>query len=314
MYSTCIFCNHSLGSNEVLEQLPVGRRLAFDERVGRLWVICRFCHRWNLSPLEHRLEIIDECERLFRAARTRVMSENIGLARLSEGLELVRIGKALWPEFASWRYGEQFGMRRYRRLVGVGGGVGALAALGIGSAATGVAMLALTGTAWTLTQRIIYGSPDSIVGRIPIDGRLLEISRAQLDRIRLIGDESDPWRMQLQESSTTFVLSGKDAERAAALLLPKLNLFGGSRAEVQSAIGLIERAGDPLAYLEVVRTSLDARMGKPMRRMPYPMRLGLEMAAHEDAERRALRGELKGLELAWKEAEEIAAIADRLFW
>ena len=42
------------------------------------------------------------------------------------------------------------------------------------------------------------------------------------------------------------------------------------------------------------------------------IRLALEMAAHEEAERRALAGELEELEEAWREAEEIAAIADQL--
>jgi hypothetical protein len=36
------------------------------------------------------------------------------------------------------------------------------------------------------------------------------------------------------------------------------------------------------------------------------------MALHEEAERRALEGELGELERAWKDAEEIAAIADDL--
>jgi polyribonucleotide nucleotidyltransferase len=36
------------------------------------------------------------------------------------------------------------------------------------------------------------------------------------------------------------------------------------------------------------------------------------MAAHEEAERRALDGELALLEAAWRQAEEIASIADDL--
>jgi len=35
--------------------------------------------------------------------------------------------------------------------------------------------------------------------------------------------------------------------------------------------------------------------------------------AHEDSERRALEGELHVLEAAWKDAEEIAGIADDMF-
>jgi hypothetical protein len=42
-------------------------------------------------------------------------------------------------------------------------------------------------------------------------------------------------------------------------------------------------------------------------------RLALEMAANEDSERRALEGELAALHSAWRQAEEIAAIADGLF-
>jgi hypothetical protein len=36
------------------------------------------------------------------------------------------------------------------------------------------------------------------------------------------------------------------------------------------------------------------------------------MSAHEESERRAFEGELALLEEAWREAEEIAGIADRL--
>jgi hypothetical protein len=37
------------------------------------------------------------------------------------------------------------------------------------------------------------------------------------------------------------------------------------------------------------------------------------MALHEEAERRALQGELAELERAWRDAEEIAAVADDMF-
>jgi len=50
-----------------------------------------------------------------------------------------------------------------------------------------------------------------------------------------------------------------------------------------------------------------------LKNLPTAGRLALEMAAHEDSERRALEGELHILEAAWKEAEEIAGIADNLF-
>src|SRR5213082_3362149 len=92
MYAHCIYCHAGLGNNSVIETFPVGRRLAFDAVKGRLWAVCRKCERWNLTPLEERWEAVEDCERRFRAARKRVSTENIGLARLDEGLELVRIG------------------------------------------------------------------------------------------------------------------------------------------------------------------------------------------------------------------------------
>ena len=129
MFTTCLFCNKPLGSNEVIETFPVGRRLAFDAARGRLWVVCRKCERWNLTPLEERWEAVEDCERIFRATRVRVSTENIGLARHPEGLTLVRIGEPLRPEFAAWRYGDQFGRRR--RKVAVYGGVVVAAATGL---------------------------------------------------------------------------------------------------------------------------------------------------------------------------------------
>src|SRR5206468_12507627 len=51
----------------------------------------------------------------------------------------------------------------------------------------------------------------------------------------------------------------------------------------------------------------------PLFRLPAVDRLALEMAANEDIERRAMRGELDALYAAWKDAEEIAGIADELF-
>src|SRR5205823_13633552 len=94
-----------LNANHFLPTFPVGRRLAFDPKKGRLWVVCTRCGRWNLTPLEERWEAIDECERLCRGMRRRMSTDNIGLAQFRGGFELVRIGPALLPEIASWRYG-----------------------------------------------------------------------------------------------------------------------------------------------------------------------------------------------------------------
>ena len=69
MYSHCLFCQSPFGQNPELERLPVGRRIAFDPAKGRLWVVCRACARWNLTPFEERWETIEDCERRFRATQ-----------------------------------------------------------------------------------------------------------------------------------------------------------------------------------------------------------------------------------------------------
>ena len=133
MFTTSLFCSTALGANETIEHFPVGRRLAFDPDKGRLWVICRACDRWNLTPLEERWEALEEADRLFRETRLRASTDHIGLARLRDGLELVRIGKPQRPEIAAWRYGDQFGRRRQMRLLQIGAvsAAGGLAIAGV---------------------------------------------------------------------------------------------------------------------------------------------------------------------------------------
>lgn len=131
MYRRCIYCHRDLGDNETIEEFPIGRRLAFDGAKGRLWVICTGCRRWNLTPLEERWEAIEECERQFRQVSTRFSTDNIGLARLPEGVDLVRVGRPLRPEFAAWRYSREFWRRRVVSAAGsIISGAGAVAVAG----------------------------------------------------------------------------------------------------------------------------------------------------------------------------------------
>ena len=108
MYATCLFCHAPLGTNESVEHFPVGKRLAFDANKGRLWVVCVECARWNLSPLEERWEAIEEAERGYHDSKKRVATDNIGMGRMRDGTDLIRIGEPLRPEFAAWRYGSRF--------------------------------------------------------------------------------------------------------------------------------------------------------------------------------------------------------------
>jgi len=315
MYNTCLFCNRPLGANQVIEEFPVGRRLAFDGEKGRLWVVCRACERWNLSPLEERWEAVEACERIFRDTRLRVSTENIGLARHGEGLELVRVGRPLRPEFAAWRYGDQFGRRR-KRAMAYGAGA---TALGLGVYFGGAMLTGGVGMGgfW------LWQAVDSLIDRrtaarlVTPEGRLVRLGREDLKQVRLRPASGDQgFRLIVKKGRRRHEFEGVDARRAASRVVPRINRRGGSRDSVRAAVAEIEREGHPEKYLAhlVDGDRFRSRMGVPgyINKMPAPTKLALEMALHEEDERRALEGELWLLERAWSDAEEIAAIADRL--
>lgn len=318
MFKTCIFCNQALGENTVLEEFPVGRRLAFDAAKGRLWVVCRKCERWNLSPLEERWEAIEAAERLYRDLRMRVATENIGLARHPAGLELVRIGQPLRPEFAAWRYGDQFGRRR-RRTILIGAGVlaaaGAVLTAGV---ATGAITAGMLGQSGNFVNLFLNGR---VILKLPTADGVLRYKRLDVINSRLVLDHDGEWLLTVgkgKKKERTF--RGAEAERVASLVLPKVNASGARTVNVQRAVTDIERLGGPERFLAATiasppvaarRTVRPERAGR-LGYLPTPTRLALEMALHEEQERRALEGELKALELAWQAAEEVAGIADDL--
>ena len=332
MYSNCIFCHAALGANESVEHFPVGRRLAFDAERGRLWVVCRLCERWNLTPLEARWEAIEDCERAFRGTTLRVSTDNIGLARLGDGTELVRVGQPLRPEFAAWRYGDQFGRRRRRMFVRSGLGVAVVGGVIGGGAVVGFSVIG--GLAFYQAVRVATrAKPDATVAVInDADGNPVRITRAALARARLASErQSRDWALELNgDAQSVTVLRGTNAIRAAALLMPAANRFGGSAAVTREAIALVEHHGHPEALFRAVAAEWDGLAtgyrDLPKGRIEFvaegargflarlapAQRLALEMAANEDAERLALEGELRELEAAWRNAEEIAAIADDL--
>jgi hypothetical protein len=336
MYSVCLFCHSDLGRNDVIETLAEGRRIAFDAQKGRLWVVCLECGRWNLTPFEDRWEAIEECERLFRATRLRVATDNIGLAQPRWGFELVRIGQALLPEIAAWRYGTKL-LTRATSIAGY--------AKNLGFNRKAVMKLR------TLPRRY------EVLARASYQGTRLTVRYAHLPEAELVRPDRDgAWRLRVRHDKGLAVLEGVEAMKAARVLLTALNDGSAPESMVRAAVSKLDDAADaqgffgrvavlalgtswgrhpllrarnddrpaverPLAERLIVRLttrSFWSRGGTgseertPLHWIPDVDRLALEMAANEDAERKALAGELKQLHEAWREAEEIAAIADHL--
>ena len=355
MYTTCIFCHGDLDRNEAIEEFQVGRRLAFDGAKGRLWVVCRRCERWNLSPLETRWEAIEACERAFETTRMRVASDNIGLAKLREGLELVRVGDPVRQEFAAWRYGDQFGRRRKRAALVTGAAVTAGGVIFVGGALAGISMGGFAGgmvtaaRSWYLDRTVLQtrdesGSPVQVLRKHLFTSRLAPRSDGsgwslRVDHLPGWDKRSDKLRAWflgrpkgLKGRRETMIVHGAEAIKLAGQLMAHANRRGGATRAVRQAVARIEDAGHPEAFLpqaaEVALRDLRQsrkrewspkkieKLSKPLpgslAGLKVDMRLAIEMATHEQAEREALEGELKELEARWREAEEIARIADGL--
>jgi hypothetical protein len=338
MYSTCLFCHTELGANEAIEHFPVGHRLAFDAAKGRLWVVCRRCERWNLTPLEERWEAIEESERAFRAAKLRVSTEHIGLARLKEGMELVRIGAPQRPEFAAWRYGDQFGKRRKKQMVAMGAAaVGGALLTSFGALVVASTSVAGYAVYQSVVSGIGYVRRNRVVARLKAaDGSVMFVRRGDVAEANLLpGDRNYPWRLRFEHGvarnpatswwkydaqTETTVLQGDEALRVVGQILPSMNNNGASKRQVKEAIGLIVDHPDSNAFFRAAaRTAGRPSWGTEpstrgmLQHLPYTILLALEMIAHEESERRAMEGDLQILEAAWREAEEIAAISDNMF-
>jgi hypothetical protein len=311
VYATCLFCHAHLGRNEVVEPFPVGRRLAFDAARGRLWVVCPACARWNLSPVEERWEAVEECERRFRDTRARVSTDNIGLARLREGLDLVRVGPALRPEYAAWRYGGELARRRTRdhrnAVLSIGGLVGTM--VGGAAAASLLTPLAALAPVLYVGGAVAYYQRQErrLVARIPGPDQLpVPVQLRDLHAMRFGAGGFGGLAVRVRPLGVPLTVAGDAAERLASIAIARRNEMGATRAALDLALARFDAAGGSEG------TVAQAARAGTLSAMRYTERLALEMALHEESERRAMDGELAALEAAWRDAEEIAAIADDL--
>lgn len=307
MFRSCAFCNAAFDGDGGPSGLGVGRRLAFDEWKGRLWVVCPRCSRWNLTPFDDRLERIEAVARAASQGRIAASTEQVALIRWQR-YDFVRVGKPPRVELATWRYGERLRNRQRERMKVVVPLT--IAAIGLGIAANVAAGGGFGVVVWNI-HRIadgiylrIVGGRKVMLGEPPICascGTVMELRARHVQHARVVPDRHAEMAVLLscprcrREGAQ---LTGAEAIQVLRQGLTYLNLTRAGRRKAEDAAREVDQVGGPDQLVRDI-----AKRELPLRALRPERGLALEMAVDE-------RAEVEELERQWREAEEIADIAD----
>jgi hypothetical protein len=334
MYSRCIRCHRSLGTNSEIAHLAVGRRIAFDTEKGRLWAICTHCDQWNLAPIEERWEALEECARVADSAEAKSGRNGIGVARTATGLELLRVGELSAVDIANSRYGRRIA-KRLRTLLGIAIclaiiviELGIRAGMDTRSVLTGFYVVAAAGA---LAAAFFSNPPRILPTSFAIGGKRRRLWPWEFSAIK-IELSQDSGRPCIR-TDAEHCLEGRAAVQLLGAILPVLN--GGDCAIASVRIALA-RVNDAERRTRTHTTSVERkhrddpdsphlpRVLRPWERIAESIvgfhliglgpdaRLALEMAVTEESELLELDADATGAAAAWPDQEQIASIADRL--
>src|SRR5437773_1916934 len=262
------------------------------------------CHRISATC---SLAAATRPSRAARDGRVAAASEQVALIRW-QGYDLVRVGKPPRLEFATWRYGERLRARRREQLKFVVPVT--VAAVGLAVAVNVAAGGSVGVFVWNVPNvaRAMYRG---MVGRRRIGlveppicercGTVLQLRARHVAYARVVRQTQADLALLLSCPtcrSEGALLIGPDAQAALRQGLTYLALARRDHQRAEDAARLVEGAGGPGQLIQdVARRELTLRSLGPERR------LALEMAVDEQAE-------VAELERQWREAEEIAEIAD----
>jgi len=270
-------------------------------------VVCPRCSRWNLTPFDDRLERIEAVARAASQGRIAASTQQVALIRW-ERYDLVRVGKPPRVELATWRYGERLRNRQRERMkvvvpltvaaIGLGIAANVAAGGGFGVVVWNVHRLADRFYVWLVGGRKVQLVEPPICAHC---GTLMQLRARHVQYARIVPDRHAEMAVVLscpkcrQEGAQ---LTGTDAIQVLRQGLTYMNLDKGGRRRAEDAAREVDQVGGAdqlvrdIARRELTLRSLRAERG-----------LALEMAVDE-------RAEVEELERQWKEAEEIADIAD----
>jgi hypothetical protein len=167
-----------------------------------------------------------------------------------------------------------------------------------------------------------YIKHDRVIARLPHERRIVTVRAKHLSDMELhVHGHDAPTTLAVPHDDGWTEFEGMAAMHATGVLIAGANRFGADSSRVRDAVSQIEDAGDASGFLREASTRNGWRGGRIMSllnryrelgalRLSATERLALEMAVHEESERRAMEGELAILEAAWRDAEQIAAICD----
>lgn len=307
MYTSCAFCNGTFAGDGGPSGLGVGRRLAFDEWRGRLWVICSSCSRWNLAPIDNRLDRIEAVARVAQQGQIVASTDQVSLIRWG-AYDLVRVGKPPRIEYATWRYGERIKARRREQLkyvvpltvaaMGAAVAVNVAAGGSVGIFVWQIPNLARNAYTGIVGWRQVRLEEPPICAHC---GALMTVRARHLSQARLVTDTHARMGLLLicpECKREGAQLEGSDAQVALRRGLTYLNLAKAGKQRAEDAARIVDGAGGADALVHgMAKQSISLRTLRPDRR------LALEMAVDEQAE-------VEELERQWRIAEETAAIAD----
>jgi hypothetical protein len=310
MFQTCAFCSGALGGDGGPTGLAVGRRFAFDGWKSRAWVICQRCGRWNLTPVDDRLDTVAALDRMAATGRVAATTAQVALVRTGS-YDIVRVGKPPRVEMATWRYGERIKARQREKMKVVVPVTIAVVGLSVAvNLAAGGSMGAFMGQIPTLSNSIYTG----LVGyrKVGIEspvcehcGTIMVLRARHVQHARLSRTLHQDLALILRCPRCEHpgaLLEGPAAELALRSGLTYQNLKKGRRIKrkAEEAAAVVESHGGPQELIaDAARRELLVNTFKGADG------LALEMAVDEQAE-------VRELEREWRRAEEIAEIADGL--
>lgn len=311
MFTSCAFCAGEIGGDGGDSGLAVGRRFAYDGWKSRAWVICQRCSRWNLTPFDERLEVIEALDRMAAAGRVAATTEQVALIRVGP-YDVVRVGKPPRVEMATWRYGQRIKARERERMkvvvpvaiavVGLSVAVNVAAGGSMGAFMGQIPNLANGVYTWTVGNRKILIEPP-ICARC---GTVMVLRNRHLKQARLQHTAHADVALLVicpECKGEGALLEGPDAEAALRGGLTYQNLRQASKLKKKASEAAIQVDAQGGAEPFLARQALrEAKVGT----YKGAEALALEMAIDEQLE-------LRELERQWREADEIADIADNLF-